>query len=208
MIAALLALAAAATPAAAAPFRCGAVDRPGVATRGGDGTWRGIAVDLCRQAAQAERGPGAGIAFRTYRRIADLRDARRDNLAVLSRAELAIAWPAQPGRPVATSRQLLLVRPGSPLRRRDELAGHKVCFIVGSAAEAALNAWSRPAGLAIQRAGFQEPVELRDAFDAGYCAAIAVDAGDIPGGAGHTVALGPPLAELPLFAVRPGAGRR
>jgi general L-amino acid transport system substrate-binding protein len=203
MIAALLALAA--VPTTPAPVRCGAVERPGIAERGGDGVWRGVAVDLCRQAAQAEQGPHAEIAFRPYRRIEDLRDARHDALVVLSRAELAIAWPGAPSRPpVVISRQVLLVAPTAPLRSRNDLAGHRVCFIVASEAEAALNAWARPARVAIQRVGFQEPVELRDAFDAGYCAAMAVDAQDIPGGAEHTRELGPALAELPLFVVTAG----
>ncbi len=202
MIAALLAVVAAVVPAA--PFRCGAVERPGIAERGGDGVWRGVAVALCRQAAQAEHGPAAAIAFHPYRRIDDLRDAPHDAQMVLTRAEFAIAWPtaaAPPGPPVATSRQMLLVRPGTPLGSPAELAGHRVCFIVASEAEAALDAWARATQAAIQRVGFQEPVELRDAFDAGYCAAMAVDAQDIPGGAERTRQLGPPLAELPLFAV-------
>lgn len=220
MIAVLLAVAGAAMPPAviarpAAPFACGAVERPGIAERGGDGVWRGAAVDLCRQSAQAEQGADAAIAFHAYRRIEDLRHARQDALAVLSRAELAIALPfadgpsadgpsanAPSGLPVAISRQLLLVRPGTTMDSQSGLAGHKVCFIVASAAEAALNARSRAMHIAIQRVGFQEPVELRDAFDAGYCAAMAVDANDIPGGGEHTVPLGPALAELPLFMVK------
>ena len=200
MIAALLALAAAVSPPA--PLRCGAVERPGIAERAGDGIWRGTAVDLCRKTARARHGPGAAIAFRSYRSIADLRDARHDTLAVLSGAELAIVMPEQsslPGPPVAISRQLLLVRPDTPLRNQSELAGRRVCFIVASTAEVALDAWVHATQIAVQHAGFQEPVELRDAFDAGYCAAMAVDSRDVPGGTDHTQALGPPLAELPLF---------
>ena len=203
MIAAMLAMVA----AAATPFRCGAVERPGIAVRGEDGEWRGAAVDLCRQAARSERGPGGEIVFRAYRQIADLREAPHDALAVLSPAELAIAQAdarVPSGSPIAISRQLLLIRPGAPLHRRSDLAGRRVCFIVATAAEAALNAWAKPAHVAIQRVGFQEPVELRDAFDAGYCAAMAVDAQNIPGGADHTVQLGAPLAEVSLYVVRMG----
>ncbi|MDP9055743.1 MAG: hypothetical protein M3N34_00190 [Pseudomonadota bacterium] len=204
MIASLLALAAAAAPVT--PLRCGAVERPGIAERGGDGEWRGGAVDLCRSIAQNERAPGAAIAFRAYRDMHDLRDARNDALAVLSRAELAIAMPgAVPalGPPIATSRQYLLVRADAPLRNQSELAGRRVCFIIATQAEAALDTWARAAHIPILHGGFQESAELRDAFDTGYCAAMVVDARDIPGGAEHTRALGPPLAETPLFAVRP-----
>jgi len=211
VIASLLALAAAiAGPTAATPLRCGAVERPGIAEHDGDGEWRGAAVDLCRHIAQGERGVGATIAFRAYRDMQDLRDARHDAVAVLSRAELAATLPGTSppsGPPVAVSRQLLLVRADGPLRSLSELAGRKVCFIIASEAEAALNGWARAAHIPIQRAGFQEPVELRDAVDAGFCAAMAVDAGDIPGGAEHTTALGPPLAELAVFAIRPNAAK-
>jgi len=206
VIASLLALAAAVL---VPPLRCGAVERPGIAEHDADGNWRGSAVDLCRQIAQAEH---ATIAFRAYRTPQDLRDAPHDAVAVLSRAELAVVLPdtsPPSGPPVAISRQLLLVRADAPLRSPSELAGHRACFIIASEAEAALNVWARATHTPIQRAGFQEPVELRDALDAGFCAAVAVDGQDIPGGPEHTRVLGSPLSELPLFAIRPSAqGRR
>jgi ABC-type amino acid transport substrate-binding protein len=209
VIAMLLAVAAAATTPA--PVRCGAVERPGIAERGGDGVWRGVAVELCRRYAQARDGNDAAIAFHPYRRTEDLRDAPNDAVTVLSAAEMALAWPGAgqpPIPPVAISRQVLLVHPGTPLHSRSELGGRRVCFIIATAAEAALNGWAGPARIGIQRVGFQEAVELRDAFDAGYCAAMAVDAQDIPGGAERTVELGPALVELPMFVVmRHGSGR-
>ncbi len=206
MIALLLAVAAAAT--APAPVRCGAVERPGIAERGGDGVWRGVAVELCRRYAQA-LGGGGGVAidFHPYRSTEDLRDAADDAVAVLSAAEMAVAWPGAgappipPIPPIAVSRQVLLVRAGAPLHSRSELAGRRVCFIIGTSAEAALNGWALAARVGIARVGFQETVELRDAFDAGYCAAMAVDAQDIPGGGEHTVELGPALVEVPVFGV-------
>ncbi len=196
----LLALAAAATT----PVRCGAVERPGIAERGGDGVWRGVAVDLCRRYAQARDGNGAAIAFHPYRSTEDLRDAPNDAVTVLNAAEMAVAWPGAgqpPIPPIAISRQVLLVHPGTPLHSRSELGGQRVCFIIATAAESALNGWAGPARVGIQRVGFQETVELRDAFDSGYCAAMAVDAQDIPGGGAHTVELGPALVEVPLFVV-------
>jgi ABC-type amino acid transport substrate-binding protein len=188
-----------------AAVRCGAVERPGIAERGNDGTWRGVAVDLCRRIARATQGADAPIAFHTYRTPEDLRESALDSLAVLSAAELAIARPdigPQTGPPVAISRQLLLVRANRPVQGRNALAGQRICFIMATEAEHALNAWIRQTGIVIKRVGFQEPVELRDALDAGYCAAIAADADDIPGGAAHTSAPGSALAELPLFAIR------
>lgn len=186
--------------------RCGAVERPGIAERGDDGAWRGIAVDLCRRLARARQGGAEKFAFHPYRTQQDLRDSGQDALAILSAAELAVARPgtgAQAGSPVAVSRQVLLVRANRPVQNQDALAGQRICFIMATEAERALNVWARQAGIAIRRVGFQEPVELRDALDAGFCTAMAVDADDVPGGAANTRVLGPALAELPLFARTP-----
>ena len=50
-----------------------------------------------------------------------------------------------------------------------------VCFMIGGAAEDALDAWALTAGVAVRRIGFQEPDEMRDAYAAGKCAALALD---------------------------------
>jgi len=194
VIAALLLLAAGAMPAAT--FHCGAVTRPGVAELGEDGVWRGTAVDLCRQ-----RAGNRVVEFHLYETPAALAAAGNDDLAVLSPAEIAAAHLAPQGAPLTVSRQVLLVKPGAPIERAEALAGRRVCLLVASAAESALDRWARERRIAIVHAGFQEPVELRDGFDAGYCAAMAVDAADVPGGPARTRALAPALAEVPLYAL-------
>ena len=194
MIAALLLLATGAMPAAT--FHCGAVTRPGVAELGEDGVWRGAAVDLCRQ-----RAGNAAVDFHLYAAPAALAAASKDDLAVLSPAEIAVAHLAPQGAPLTVSRQVLLVKPGAPVERAEALAGRRVCALVASSAESALDRWARERQIAIVHVGFQEPVELRDAFDAGYCAAMAVDAADVPGGSAQTHMLAPALAEVPLYAV-------
>ena len=102
---------------------------------------------------------------------------------------------------MAVSRQVLLVPSASPITQGEALAGRRVCVLIGSPAESALQRWARARQVAVIYAGFQEPVELRDGFDAGYCAAIAVDAADVPGGPARTRAITPALAEVPLYAV-------
>jgi hypothetical protein len=211
MIASLLALALAGADVAAssgATVTCGAVERPGIAERGEDGGWRGIAIALCRKKVQAARGIAAPIVFHAYRTADDLRASVHDFVSVLSAAELAIARPDSGdhhGAPVAISRQVLLVPANKPVADAKALAGQTLCFIMATEAERALNQWIKQTGMAIRRVGFQEPVELRDALDAGYCAAMAVDADDIPGGPARTRQLGPALAELPLFATGTGS---
>ncbi|MBR0551671.1 hypothetical protein [Stakelama marina] len=184
--------------AASAPLSCGAVPRPGIADQGADGIWRGRAVDLCRTLAD-----GAPVAFQDYASAADIASAN-DRIAFLSRAELdlpqAAHWRAGPV--IAVQRQLLVVPAASAVRRPEDLAGTMICFIVGTRAEDALDEWADETRTPIERLAFQEPVEMRDAYDAGKCAAMAVDAAHAPTGP-RDRALAQPLAETPIFAATP-----
>jgi hypothetical protein len=203
----LIALAAALLAAAPAPLSCGAVTRPGVAERGADGVWRGRAVALCHAVADAAGGPGAAILFHGYDSLAALRDAADDRIAFLSDAERAIAplsGALRAGPPIAVSRQVLIVPPAAAARTPRDLAGRMICFIVGTRAEDALDAWARRAGVPIERLAFQEPVEMRDAYDVGKCAAIALDAEEANGDTGGR-ALDEPLASEPIMATTPVA---
>lgn len=202
MIDALLVLAA----AVSSPFSCGAATRPGIAELGEDGVWRGRAVDLCRLAAEQVEGPGTPVLFHSYDDPGDPRAAAGDRIAFVSAQELAVVPALRKGPVVATERQSLVVPSGSSLTDRTELAGRLVCFIVGTRAEDALNAWAAQAHVAVERLAFQEPVEMQDAFAVGRCPAEAVDAREIaPDGSMRP--LGPALAETPIMAATAtGAG--
>ena len=205
MIAALLAWLAAST---AAPLACGAVTRPGIAERGGDGVWRGRAVDLCRAAAARENGPGAPIAFRSYDTLDALKAAPADRLAFLSAGELAAApeHALEPGPVVAVERQVLVVPASSRARAPADLAGGMICFIAGTRAEDALDAWAAATRTPVGRIAMQEEVEMRDAYQAGKCAAMALDAQEAK--AGDRI-LAPALAATPILAATPKtAGER
>lgn len=200
----MIALAAALLAAAPAPLSCGAVTRPGIAERGADGVWRGRAVALCHAVADAAGGPGAAIIFHGYDSLAALRGAADDRIAFLSDAERAIAplpGALRAGPPIAVSRQVLMVPPAAAARTPRDLAGRMICFIVGTRAEDALDAWATRAGVPIERLAFQEPVEMRDAYDVGKCAAIALDAEEAIGGR----VLDAPLASEPIMATTPAA---
>ncbi len=190
--------------AAPAPLACGAATRPGVAELGVDGVWRGRAVDLCRAAAEHVGGLGAPIAFHSYDSLAGLRAAAADEIAFVSRAEQTEVPTLRGGLTVAVERQVLVVKTGSTLTAANELGGKLVCFIVGTRAEDALDAWAARERLPVERLAFQEPLEMQDAFDVGKCAAEAVDAAEMNSG-GDTRTLGALLAATPIMAATPAA---
>lgn len=197
--------------AAPASVRCGAVERPGVAFKDLDGVWRGPAVELCAAAARAAFGQSVRVSFHGYE--TGLAEAGDDQIAFLSAAEIAassVKGAMQAGPVMGYATQMLLVSRTSTLRRREELAGHLVCFIVGSAAEDALDKWAARQAVPIERLGFQEPDEMHDAFASGKCAAMAVDRAAEGSEAGsmsfNARQIDPPLEALPIFAAtRAGA---
>lgn len=193
-----------------ATVRCGAVERPGVALRGPDGVWRGRAVDMCAAAAKAAFGPTARIAFHGYE--TGLSEAKDDEIAFLSAAEvdaLPLQGAMRAGPVMAYSTQILLVPKISALQSRKELAGRLVCFMIGSAAEDALDEWAVREDVPIERLGFQEPDEMHDAYASGKCAAMAVDRA-VEGTERGVVpfasrSLGEPMSHVALFAAFPAA---
>lgn len=198
MIVATLLLAAAAPQ----PLMCGAVTRPGIAQRGEDGIWRGTAVATCRVIAQQLDGPGARIIFHSYDNLATLRAAASDRIAFVSSAELKAAPGLRAGRTIAIDRQVLAVHSNSSIQTAAELRGMRICFIIGTRAEEALNVWEAT-GMPIIRMAFQEPAEMRDAFAVNRCAALAVDEAEMSF-VGSRI-LEPPLASTPILAAVPAA---
>lgn len=188
--------------AAPAPLTCGAATRPGVAERGADGVWRGRAVELCRAIAEQVGGPGAPIVFHSYDSVAGLRAAADDRVAFVSPDEIGQVPALRAGPVVAIGLEVLAVRAASPVTGAGELSGKLVCFIVGTRAEDALDAWSARTGTRIERLAFQEPDEMRDAVDVGRCTAEAVDDAELPA-RGTMRALDPPLAATPIRAALP-----
>jgi general L-amino acid transport system substrate-binding protein len=193
--------------AAPAPLTCGAVTRPGIAELGEDGVWRGIAVDICRAVAAKRNGAKAPIAFHSYDDLPALRAANEDQLAFLSSDELA-RTTIHAGPVVAVNRQVLIVPVVSPLHEQGGLAGRIVCFIIGTRAESALDQWAASTSVRFGRLAFQEPIEMRDAYDAGKCAAMAIDGAEMPADHSSRV-LGSPIAQVPiLMATSDGEGAR
>ncbi len=193
---ALAGLLAAASPAAAGPVldriraantvSCGAEERAGFAEAGEtgtdrDGTVSGLAVDLCRALAVAVLGPGGKVSFTVLDSVRDMEAVRagRQDVVFLSGGTLVaerLADHLLPGPPAFLETESVLVPEGSPVRAPRDLAGLSICFMIGTGAQRALEAAVEREGVTIERLGFGEEVELRDAYNVGRCRAVAGDA--------------------------------
>ncbi len=192
--------------------RCGAEQRPGVAAVAGDGRIAGLAVDLCRAVAIAVLGPQARVGFRLYGSSRDF-DAVRDgadDLFFLTGAAIAdqgLAPHVLPGPTVFIEQLAVMVPQASAARQPEDLAGATVCLMIGSDAERALDATAQRLHLSIARLGFEEDVEMLDAYNVQRCQAVVGEATALAvmretGGVNHLASriLAPPLALAPVIA--------
>ena len=156
--------------------RCGAEPRPGFASGGADGL-TGLAVDLCRAAAIAVLGPRGDVDFRILDGAPDFDAVRqgRFDLVFLSGDDIAeekLAAAILPGPPAFIDQWVLMVPESSDVRRVEDLNGKTVCFMIGTPAQRALESALDRSKTSIGRIGFEEDVEMRDAYDVGRCQAV------------------------------------
>ncbi len=190
---------------AAGVLHCGAAERAGFADAAEDGRVTGVGVDLCRALTIAVLGPAGQTAFHLYAAPKDYDAVRQgaDDVAFLTADVVggqALAAGLVPGPTVFVAEQSALAQPGVT-----SLAGRTVCFINGSLAHQALEAWAARAGTAITRSGYQEDGEMHDAFDARRCDAMAGEATELAAiraaaPARSNARILPPLAVTPVFA--------
>ena len=165
---------------AAKMVTCAAEERAGIAELDEGNTAKGLAVDLCRAVAVAVLGPEGKITFTVLdsaRTFAALRDGKVD-LAFLSGGTMLAEHLADrllPEAPVYVGADSLLVPEASQVRSLHDLQGKSVCFMIGTGAERALEAALERDHVEIERSGYQEDVELRDAYNVGRCLAVAGD---------------------------------
>ncbi len=193
---------------ASGTVHCGAAARAGVADAAEDGRVGGLAVDLCRALTIAVLGPEGHTVFRLYDSAADDAAIRRgeDDVSFLTAdavQEHDLAASLIPGPTVFVAELSALAQPGVT-----GLAGRTVCFMNGSPAHQALEAWAAHGGTAIIRSGYQEDGEMHDAFDARRCDAMAGEATELaairseaPARAGTRIL--PPMGVMPVFAATP-----
>ena len=161
-------------------LRCGGVPRPGLAMTDGKGQWSGLEVEVCRAVATAVFGVSARYAFRDYG--SDLAfDAVRsgeDQLSFLTFAEMAerkVSDKVLPGPAVFVESLDMLVAESSSATGFGDMAGHGICFIIGTSAENALEAWFHDHGLRYIPYAFQEDDEEYDAFNVGKCRGLVAE---------------------------------
>ena len=160
---------------------CGAEQRAGVAEKNEDGTIGGLAVDLCRAVAVAVLGPKGRIVFTLIDSERDFDAVRNGHQDLLFFSSGTIAGQHLTDRlllgPTAYIEPVALMVPqGSTVRALRDLAGQKICFMIGTGAERAMEAALERESLEVMRLGFQEDVEMRDAYNVGRCQAIAAEA--------------------------------
>ena len=182
---------------AAGVLRCVAAPRPGFADAGG-----GLGFDLCRALTIAVLGPNGRTEFHLAASARDfdrVRDGAYD-VAFVTADEVQthhLAASLTPGPAVFIVGLAGLAHPGVT-----DLSGRTVCFMDGSAAHQALEAWAARTGTPLVRSGFQEAGEMQDAFDAHRCDAMAGEAAGLAAMRGDSAA--PPGAHvLPPWGVMP-----
>jgi general L-amino acid transport system substrate-binding protein len=193
-------------------IRCGAVARPGLLETNRDGAPHGLLVDLCRAIGVAAAGPSVAVRMARYDADDSYDSVRsgRDDVFFLSGSEIIdqkLAGRVLPGPAVFFETSALMVVDRSPVQRPADLAGQAICFLQGDVSHRHLEAFFAARRLSFIRMGFQEEVELYDAFDAQACHAMAGEATTLAdvrrqGGDNRRGGriLAEPLASFPILA--------
>ena len=160
---------------------CAAEQRPGFAERRETGPITGLAVDLCRAISVAVLGPEGRSAFTLLDSAGgfdSVRDGRQD-VVFLSAGTMAaehLVGRLLVGPPAFIETESLMVPEASPVGAPRDLAGRSVCFMIGTGAQRAMEAAFERDGVDVMRLGFEENVEMRDAYDVGRCQAVVAEA--------------------------------
>jgi general L-amino acid transport system substrate-binding protein len=192
-------------------IRCGGEPRPGmVALRPGVAT--GLFLDVCRAIGTAVFGPEGRFEFHQYD-AAPAYDGVRDgsdDVFFLSASEVVaerLAGIVVPGPAVFFQTTAVMVAQSSPVQHLRDLAGEPICFLQGSNAHRHLEAWFAAHHLEFVRMGYQEEVELYDAYNVQVCHALASEVTELAevrldGGVNNLQSriLPEPLAAFPIMA--------
>ena len=196
-------------------IRCGGAPRPGLVGVAPDGRAFGLYLDVCRAIGAALLGPDGRIEFQQYDSDKAYRAARDGAIDVsfLSGSEIVEAGLADrvvPGPPIYFASTAVMVAGASPVRQVGDLAGKAICFSQGANSHRHLEAWFAGAKLDFTRMGYQEDVEMFDAYNARQCEGLAgettVLAAVRRAGAGRALdsrILPEPLAVFPIVAATP-----
>ena len=177
-------------------LRCASAERAGFAVADGAGRVSGPGVELCRALTVAVLGLAGQTAFRILGSDHDFANlAQADDVVFLSTDEVrahGLASALVPGPVVFVAEFTAAVQPGVTT-----VANRTVCFMSGSPAHQALEAWAFRTGTPFIRSAFQEEGEMHDAFGARRCDAMAGERADLARPGVQTL---PPFGLAPVFA--------
>jgi general L-amino acid transport system substrate-binding protein len=159
-------------------LRCGSVERPGLASPDGHGRWKGLEVDVCRAVAAAVLGSPERIEYHVYETPKDFDAVRnqQDDICFLTGSEIdkqKLAGKVLPGPTVFVESHGVMVPVNSAAHHVRDLAGHSICFMIGSPVERSLGAYFDAIHLAWFRRAFSEDGEMVDTYAVQNCHAIA-----------------------------------
>ncbi|MBB4196403.1 hypothetical protein CCR94_02900 [Rhodoblastus sphagnicola] len=163
---------------------CAAFPRPGLASESAGGSGSGLFADLCHAIAIAALGPDAKYEFSTLELPKDADDLAKNAFDVLFLTEREIADASLSGKvapgPVAFHEtHRLLVPVESDVNKPEDLAGKPVCYHESDRASLALDERFDRARLEYIHTGFQEDVEMVDAYNVHHCAAVVSESTDL-----------------------------
>ncbi len=158
--------------------RCGGVERPGLVEIEPSGAAHGLELDLCRAIASVVLGDDGRLEFTRYDSEKAFAAARagHDDVMFLTGRELVenhLTGQIIPGRAIYVETMSVMAQDQAPYQNLAELAGKPVCFSLGAHAQFHLRSWFEARHLTFIPMGFQEDVEMNDAYDVRYCHAIA-----------------------------------
>jgi general L-amino acid transport system substrate-binding protein len=159
-------------------LRCGGVERPGLVEIEADGKAHGLELDLCRAIASVVLGADGRLEFTRYdseKAFAAARAGHEDVMFLTGRemVENGLTGQVIPGPAVYVETTSILVQDGLPYRHAEDLADKPICFALGPHAQFHLRAWFEARHLNFIPMGFQEDVEMHDAYKVRYCQALA-----------------------------------
>ncbi len=136
-------------------------------------------IDLCKAVAVATLGPGARLIVRSYPdEPFALRALKSGEVDLVATASLTVANMTQSvalSAPVLLDGQGVLFPRNAAIHTAADLAGKKVCFLTGSAAEQGLHSYAEAHGVSYVWYPFSEAGEMEAAFFTGNCDAVTGD---------------------------------
>lgn len=165
--------------------RCGAVERPGVASVGDKGQWEGLTVDVCRAVAAAVLGSPDKVSFSEYETPAQFDRVAKgeDDVFFLTGTEIHhnnLAGKVVPGPAVFYQTHAVLVPKDSKAQKISDLAGDKICVMIASPVERSLSHYFDRLGKTWTPIAFSEDGEMVDAYKVQHCHAVAYELTSLP----------------------------